>query len=287
MRTSAKRARAASLLLIAAARVGASGAWGQEPPAAGPLEPTSSPVQSPIANGAVQQNGPVSCIQPPPMVRWQDYRGPFQKVVGAFGRRLDRQSVGEPHYKSGAVLCTLRVQDKFKLFVANTFDPVTFVVVGFNAGIGQAQNTDPSYGQGAAGYGTRFGAYFLDQAQSQFFMSFAYPVIFSEDPRYYRLGEGSAPRRLWHAVEHSVIANREDGTRMFNFSEWLGTTSAVVLANAYHPDRERGVRPVVRRVGNWVSWDVGFDVLREYWPEIARKFKLPFRDENQNAAPQP
>jgi hypothetical protein len=235
----------------------------------------------------MQQNGPEPCIQPPPMVRWQDYRGPFQKAVGVFGRRLERRSVGPPHYKPGAVLCTLEVKDKFRLFLANTFDPVTLLSVGFNAGIGQAQNSDPSYGQGAAGYGTRFGAYFTDQAQSEFFKVFAYPVIFSEDPRYYRLGQGSAPRRLWHAVEHSLVAYRENGTRMFNFSEWLGTTSAVVLSNAYHPDRERGVRPAARRVGYSVVSDVGFDVLREYWPEIARKFKLPFRDQNQTAPSQP
>ncbi|MGA7916116.1 MAG: hypothetical protein WCA00_12830 [Candidatus Acidiferrales bacterium] len=235
----------------------------------------------------VQQNGPQPCIQPAPLVRWQDYQGPFQKTVGAFGRRLERQSVGEPHYKPGVVLCTLKLKDKFKLFLANTFDPVTFVSVAFNAGIGQAQDSDPRYGQGAAGFGNRFGAYFLDQAQSQFFKSFAYPVIFAEDPRYYRLGQGSTRRRLLHAVEHSVIANREDGTRMFNFSEWLGTTSAIVLANAYHPDRERGVRPVVRRVAASVSWDVGFDILREYWPEIARKFKLPFREQSQTTTPRP
>lgn len=98
--------------------------------------------------------------------------------------------MGQPRYKPGVVLCTLNVADKFKLFLANTFDPVTFVGVAFNAGIGQAQDSDPSYGQGVAGFGNRFGAYFLDQAQSQFFKSFAYPVIFSEAPRYYRLGQG-------------------------------------------------------------------------------------------------
>jgi hypothetical protein len=30
-------------------------------------------------------------------------------------------------------------------------------------------------------------------------------------------------------------------------------------------------------VGYSVANDMAWDVLREYWPEIARKFKLPFR----------
>jgi hypothetical protein len=43
---------------------------------------------------------------------------------------------------------------------------------------------------------------------------------------------------------------------------------------------------VARRAGYAVTSDMGFDTLREYWPEIARKFKLPFRDQNQNTASQ-
>ena len=66
---------------------------------------------------------------------------------------------------------------------------------------------------------------------------------------------------------------------MFNFSEWLGTTSAVVLSNVYHPGNKRGIEPAAEGVGYSVAWDVGFDVLREFWPEIAKKFRLPFRDE--------
>ena len=216
------------------------------------------------------------------MVSWEEYQGPFKKTVGAFGRRLDRKSVHLPRYKPGTALCTLEVKEKFMLFVQDTFDPVAFLGAGFDAGINQAENDDPSYGQGAAGYGKRFGAAFAGQASSEFFKDFAYPAMFSEDPRYYRLGDGSTRVRLLHAVKHSVVAYRENGTNMFNFSEWLGTTSAVVLSNAYHPDNRRGVAPAATRVGYSVASDVGFDVLREFWPEIARKFKLPFRDQNES-----
>ena len=71
---------------------------------------------------------------------------------------------------------------------------------------------------------------------------------------------------------------------MPNFSEWLGTTSAVALSNVYHPDNRRGFGPSAERVVISVAQDAGFDVLREFWPEIARKFKLPFRGEKEEAA---
>jgi hypothetical protein len=228
------------------------------------------------------QQPPVPCIQPAPMVSWRDYRGPFAKVVGTFARKLERKSVRAPHYKAGARLCTLVLKDKFILFVDDAIDPVTFLNAGFNAGMSQAENDDPSYGQGMEGYGKRFGANLAGQATGEFFKDFAYPAIFSEDPRYYRLGQDSSfGKRLFHAVSHSVVAYREDGTEMFNFSEWLGTSSAVALSNVYHADNRRGFAPSAERVGWGIANDIGYDVLREFWPEIARKLKLPFRSETK------
>lgn len=170
------------------------------------------------------------------------------------------------------------------MFVKDSTDPATFLSAGFNAGISQAQNDDPSYGQGAAGYGKRFGANMAGQATFSFFKDFAYPTIFSEDPRYYPLGTGTRKRRLLHAMEHSVFAYRVNGTRMFNFSEWLGTASAIAVGNTYHPDARRGFAPSAERVGFSVANDVGFDVLREFWPDIIRKFNLPFHRHRQPEA---
>lgn len=223
------------------------------------------------------------------MVRIEDYNGPLQKLVGTFAGTLERKSVHPPRYKPGAKLCTLTLQGKFILFLKDSVDPVNFLSSGFDAGLDQAQNSDPRYGQGAEGYGRRFGADFTGQATSRFFKEFAYPSIFSEDPRYYRLAHGPAGKRFLHAMAHAVVAHRDDGKRMFNFSEWLGTTSSIVLNNTYHPDSQRGFSSTVERVSYSILQDMGFDVLREFWPEISHKLKLPFRGEappaNQDSSP--
>jgi hypothetical protein len=213
------------------------------------------------------------------MVSLGDYDGPLKKTVGLFARGLERKAVHPPHYKPGVALCSLELKDKFFLFVRDSFDPVTFLTSAFNAGIDQAHNEDPTFGQGAAGYGKRFGASFADQASLKFFKDFAYPSIFDEDPRYYRLVHGSGGRRLLHAIEHSFLAHRDNGNRMFNYSEWLGTASAVTLSNVYHPGNQRGFVPAARLVSYNILADMGFNILREFWPEISRKFELPFRVE--------
>jgi hypothetical protein len=256
-------------------------ACAQEPPAS-PQKPPSAPV--PLQQEATK-NVAAPCVQPAPMVQLGDYEGPLKNVVGTFARPLERKAVHPPHYKPGLRLCTLKLKDKFTLFLQDSFDPVTFLSTGFNAGLDQAQNTDRSYGQGAQGYGKRFGAEFAGQASSRFFKDFAYPSMFSEDPRYYRMIHGSAGRRLLHAMEHAIVAQRDNGNRMFNFSEWLGTASTVVLSNTYHPDNQRGFSSAAQRVGYSILQDAGFDVLREFWPEISRKFKLPFRGEPPLVSP--
>jgi len=262
----------------------ASAAQAQEPPVAPPTPSFPAPAQNPaVSLGQLNTKAPgAPCVQPTPTVSWDDYEGPFAKAVGIFGRKLELKSVHPPHYKPGAVLCTLTVKDKFILFVKDSVSPADFPTAGFNAGISQAENDDPSYGQGAAGYGKRFGASLADQSSGEFFKDFVYPTIFSEDPRYYRLAHGGFGKRFFHAVSHCVIAYRVDGTTMFNFSESLGTASAVVLANTYHPDNRRGFGPAAERFGYSVGSDTGFDVLREFWPEVARKFKLPFKDRNES-----
>src|SRR5579871_2744440 len=157
----------------------------------------------------VQQNPSAPCLQPPPMVRWQDYQGPMAKVVGAFGRKVERKSVHPPHYKPGDVLCTFELKDKLKLFAQDFVDPFTILNIGFNAALDQAENSDPTLGQGAAGYGKRFAASSADQASGTFFKFVFFPTIFSQDPRYYRLGHGTTRERFTHALEHAFVTHQD------------------------------------------------------------------------------
>ncbi len=257
------------------------------PPQKSPSAVQAAPPVPSSFREQASQNAGAPCLEPPPLPSIKDYNGPMAKLVGLFARTLERKSVHRPRYKPGVVLCAMKPWDKFMLFVDDSTDPVTFLSAGFDAGMDQAADRDPTFGQGAEGYGKRFGATLTDRVSSSFFKDFAYPAIFDEDPRYYRLGQGSTGGRLLHAAEHMVVAHHSDGTRMFNYSEWLGTASAVALNNIYHPGEERGVGAMSLNMGSRLAWDVGFDVLREFWPEIAQKFKLPFRGASKPGSPPP
>jgi hypothetical protein len=281
--------RIVACISFLAAPAGIHLAYSQQVPP-GPGEAPSTQQVLKVPSGFLEQasqNKVAQCLEPMPLPGLNDYDGPMKKTVGLFARTLESKSVHESRYKPGVVLCFRRPKDKFLLFVDDSIDPVTLLSAGFDAGSDHASNRDPTFGQGATGYAKRFGVDLADHVSSKFFKDFAYPTLFSEDPRYYRLGNGRIRRRLLHAAEHLVVAHATNGTHMFNYSEWLGTGSAVVLNNLYHPGEDRGAGAMARNMGYRFAWDIGFDVLSEFWPEIARKFKLPFRgvQNSQNSGP--
>jgi hypothetical protein len=87
----------------------------------------------------------------------------------------------------------LSPSQKFDLAFKRSITPLTFIGAGLIAGIGQAKNSFPKYGQGAQGYGKRFGAQYADTFDSNMIGSAIFPVILHQDPRYYRMGTGEVP----------------------------------------------------------------------------------------------
>jgi hypothetical protein len=210
------------------------------------------------------------------MVTVEDYTGPFHRTVLWIARKPEIKTVHRPALAEGRV-CALDPGQKFHLFVRNTFEPITVIASAFDAGISQATDSDPTFGQGMEGYGKRLGAAGLDRVSSGFFHTFFFPVIFHQDPRYYRLGSGSNGHRLGHALTHVLVAHGDSGRKNFNFSEWMGTAASSALSNTYHPGNRRGIGPASGRIAVSIGTDMGFDVLREFWPEVIRKLRLPFR----------
>lgn len=218
------------------------------------------------------------CARPAEAFDVDDYNGPLNQIVARFSQRIESTTVHMPRHKSELRPCSLNASDKFHMFVESSADPVNYVGIAWDAATAQLAHDDPTFGQGSAGYGKRFAAATADNATSDFFGIFLYPALFRQDPRYYRLGPGSpASARLGHALTHRFVGRADSGRRMPNYSEWLGTVSSKALGNIYHPGNERGFSPTATRVGFSIANDVGWDLIREYFPEIAKKCHLPFR----------
>ena len=88
-------------------------------------------------------------------------------------------------------------KQKFVITARGSFDPYEFVVVGVLAGIRQAENAYPGFGQGFVGYTKRYGAAFADQVDGNIMVGGVFPTILKTDPRYFQLGKGEIHLSLW------------------------------------------------------------------------------------------
>lgn len=163
---------------------------------------------------------------------------------------------------------------KFKVTARASFDPVTFVWHGLQAGISQANNSEPGYGQGAEGFAKRYAQNFADGTIENFTTQAIFPSLFHQDPRYYQSGQGGAKRRILYAVSRIFVTRTDSGQSQLNYSEFLGSSSAAVISTyTYHP---RSDRDLSTAASVWAS-EVGFDTLnnliKEFWPDVRRKLR--------------
>jgi hypothetical protein len=165
--------------------------------------------------------------------------------------------------------------DKWRLAAAKSFDPAALLAAGVVAGIGQLNNQFPDWGQGAKGFSKRYGAAVTDQAVDDYLTIAVLPIILHEDPRYYRLGHGSFFPRLAYSSTRILVTHTDSGSRQFNFSEVLGNAGAAGITNLYYPERQRTLRYTVETFYSQLAADALFDVLKEFWPDIRRKFFSP------------
>jgi len=165
----------------------------------------------------------------------------------------------------------LTPRQKFHLTAKQITDPFTFVAAGLQAGLSQATDEFSGYGQGAAGYGKRYGATFADLASSQFFSNFFYPVLLKEDPRYFRSGEGSIKHRIGYALAQEFVCHTDSGGRSFNWSNALGAVTTGGLSNAYYPSTDRGFGLTMSRSGVALLYGSAGGLVQEFWPDIQRK----------------
>lgn len=174
---------------------------------------------------------------------------------------------------------------KFKLVAKGAFDWGQFVWYGLLSGVSQAENSEPGFGQGAEGYGKRYGAFFADGTIENFTVGAALPSLFRQDPRFYQSSRGSFLRRLGYAASRILITQSDSGRREFNYSEVLGSAVASAVSTySYHPHSDRTVANTASVWGTQVGYDTMSLVFKEFWPDIRKKI---FRNRGTNASELP
>ena len=135
----------------------------------------------------------------------------------------------------------LTSKQKFKLAWKDAVDPVTFGITAAAAGLEQASDQYGGYGQGAEGYGKRYGAAYADLATSTFIGGAILPSLLKQDPRYFYRGTGTTRARLLYAIANAVICKGDNKRWQANYSSILGNFASAGISNLYYPAKDTGV----------------------------------------------
>ena len=158
----------------------------------------------------------------------------------------------------------LNTRQKFSLALRKTFDPVAFIGISIGAGIEQATNFYPGFGQGVEGYGKRWGALFVTGRTTDILSRAVFPSLFHQDPRYFYQGTGSTWSRIGHAVGDAFVARSDSGHLMPNYSYVFGNISSAALSNLYYPDSSRGAGLILTNAAIGIGGRAAQNLVREF-----------------------
>lgn len=167
----------------------------------------------------------------------------------------------------------LSTKQKYVLFFRSASDPWPFLLTAVGAGIDQAQNSFPEYGQGVEGYAKRWGAGYTDYFTGNLLGNAVLASWFKEDPRYFQKGTGSFTTRALWAAGGTVWCKRDNGSWGPNYANVLGNLMGAAVSNLYYPAPDRTVGETLER-GFTVTAQaiIGSEVI-EFWPDMVRHHK--------------
>jgi hypothetical protein len=241
-----------------------------------PQPRTSYPAQSAQTPATTPPTPDKPADQPSGQANSQDQNRPAQQdpiKKEDTKKKDDRMFYVMPNYltvDSQSQVPPVSWKEKFAMAAKGSFDPYEFTIVGIVAGIRQAENSSPGFGQGAEGYAKRYGAAFADQVDGNIMVGGVFPTILKIDPRYYQLGQGSFMHRFGYAFSRIFIARTDSGKNTFNVPEFAGNATAIAISNFYYPAADRGALTSLSGWGTQMGIDAFGNELKEFWPDIHR-----------------
>ena len=186
-----------------------------------------------------------------------------------------------PNYRSVSANTYLPPQsfkEKFWLATQDSFDYSAFIYAGIFAGTAMAGKSEPSFGQGAGGYGNYFAHTFADDTVENYMVEAIVPSMTKEDSRYYTLGKGGVLKRSGYALSRLFITRSDSGNRTFNLSEVVGAGAAAGVGNAYYPADQNQLVKTYQRWLSQIAQDGLGNLFKEFWPDVN---KAVFHHKNQ------
>jgi hypothetical protein len=138
------------------------------------------------------------------------------------------------------------------------------------ASINQVDGTPPEW-KGTAGYGKRLGDT-IGSSSIAAGIGFGISAALHIDPRYYRCTRCGVWGHIGSATKQSFVYRTDGGRPVPAIPELAGIYGAGMISMYWYPSRYQPLSDGIRRANYVMLWRLGFNLVREFAPEKARKF---------------
>ena len=187
--------------------------------------------------------------------------------VSAETSQPNAPSATTPAGTSHTVDHSLTFGERVHVYRRSVFNPETIFGPAIASGINQWRNQPPGFGQGAEGYGDRFGSAIGRTVISKT-ITFGFAAIDGEDPRYFPMKNGSGWARTRHAFVSAFVSSTASGRHIPAFSHFAGAYGAAFISNAWYPDNQANAAYAARRGSISMGVSIGLNLLREFVPHF-------------------
>jgi hypothetical protein len=161
---------------------------------------------------------------------------------------------------------------KLDLATHNAIDPFNLLGAVFVGGLDELTGSNRGYGWGPAGYFKRAGAQFTDTVDGAMLSGGVYPILFHQDPRFFRQGSAPKRERILHALLAAFVCRGDDGKTQPNYSNILGNFTAGAISNTYYPSNERGLSLTIVNASIVTLEGSAANLAVEFAPDIAARW---------------
>jgi hypothetical protein len=167
---------------------------------------------------------------------------------------------------------TLSAGQKMQLAFRSASDPVVFASAFLVAGFDRDVEGDTAFGSDSTAFFQRAGAAYLDSFNGTMIGNGILPVLLHQDPRYFRLGRGSADHRILYAIGAAFICKHDyTGRWEPNYSNVGGNIIAGAISNLYYPNGDSGWGQTVTNGMVVTAEGTAGSLFQEFWPDISRR----------------
>jgi hypothetical protein len=170
---------------------------------------------------------------------------------------------------SNARTTPLTGKEKLRYMTRSTYEPESIMFSLAGAGIKQARDTDPEWGQGTEGYGKRLASSLGHKAVNRG-IRLGLGSLFHEDPRYFFSESRGIWRRTLFAASRTFVSNKDGGGIRPGYTKFVTQFAGAYISRQWHPEREHTLSEYLKSGAISVGLDTAKNVFNEFWPDVKK-----------------